>query len=121
MLSQSILLGQTELKILRLYSFKRVYVASFQAKKESESMTGLADFDGNSVKLSWENFPDVGLSMVSERILQRRPSIKSTFNPTVRLTTQTTWCRTARLPPSPCTRGLRPRATPWAMTTPSGT
>jgi len=34
-----------------------------QEQKEAESKTGLADFDGNSVKLSWENFPYVGLSM----------------------------------------------------------
>ena len=76
--SQCPLQGQTELKILHLDSFKWVDVSSFQAKKESESMTGLADFDGNSVKLSWENFPDVGLSMVSE-FYKDDLQLKSTF------------------------------------------
>ena len=40
------------------------FIYQSQAKKEAESKTGLADFDGNSVKLSWENFPNMGLSMV---------------------------------------------------------
>ena len=45
-------------------SLMMAFIYQSQAKKEAESKTGLADFDGNSVKLSWENFPNVGLSMV---------------------------------------------------------
>ena len=45
-------------------SLMMAFIYQSQAKKEAESKTGLADFDGNSVKLSWENFPNVGLSLV---------------------------------------------------------
>ena len=36
-----------------------------QQKHQNENLDDLADFDGNSEKLSWEEFPNVGLSMVS--------------------------------------------------------
>ena len=45
-------------------SAARIYKGQ-QQQREQEGGGGLADYDGNSVKLSWENFPNVGLSMVS--------------------------------------------------------
>ena len=45
-------------------SAARIYKGQ-QQRREQEGGGGLADYDGNSVKLSWENFPNVGLSMVS--------------------------------------------------------
>ena len=45
-------------------SAARIYKGQ-QQRRQQEGGGGLADYDGNSVKLSWENFPNVGLSMVS--------------------------------------------------------
>jgi len=41
----------------------RIYKGQQQAKENQNQKGGLAEFDGNSAKLSWESFPNVGLSM----------------------------------------------------------
>ena len=41
-----------------------------QQKHQNENLDDLADFDGNSEKLSWEEFPNVGLSMVSSSYIE---------------------------------------------------
>ena len=48
-------------------SAARIYKGQ-QQRRQQEGGGGLADYDGNSVKLTWENFPNVGLSMVSARV-----------------------------------------------------
>ena len=48
-------------------SAARIYKGQ-QQRRQQEGGGGLADYDGNSVKLAWENFPNVGLSMVSARV-----------------------------------------------------
>jgi len=41
----------------------RIYKGQQQEKENQNQNGGMAEFDGNSAKLSWESFPHVGLSM----------------------------------------------------------
>ena len=43
----------------------RIYKGQQEKNAAQANPGGLAEEDGNSAKLSWENFPNVGLSMVT--------------------------------------------------------